>query len=105
MQPAQVMNKFQAVPNPSLLRQIQGEYLEMPGLKLTLGQAQRLLGLEAACCETLLNGLVEMRFLARGPDGQFLRVLEGSENGPMSRHMVRGTLRGERPTGRRKETA
>ena len=98
------MNKFQPAADSQLLRRIQGEYLEMPGLKLTLCQAQRLLGLEAACCETLLNGLVELKFLTLGLDGQFARFSEGS-GGPTPRHMAKATLSGEPPTTRRKEIA
>src|SRR4051794_10010214 len=37
-----------------VLRRVQGEFLEMPGLRLTDAQARRLWGLDAASCESLL---------------------------------------------------
>ena len=46
------------------LRLIQAEYREIPGLKLTRPQAQRLWGLEQQLCETLLESLIAARFLS-----------------------------------------
>jgi len=56
------------------LRRVQGEFLEMPGLKLTAPQAQRLWGLDREMCEALLGALVDARFLARTADGAFMRL-------------------------------
>ncbi|MGE5816062.1 MAG: hypothetical protein ACM36C_16350 [Acidobacteriota bacterium] len=56
-----------------VLQRIQGEYLEMPGLRLTTAQAQRLWGLERDICETLLAALVDTKFLCRTRDGAFVR--------------------------------
>ena len=56
-----------------VLRRVQGEYLEMPGLRLTTAQAQRLWGLDPAVCESLLDALVDARFLFRTRDGAFVR--------------------------------
>ncbi len=56
-----------------VLQRIQGEYLEMPGLRLTTAQAQRLWGLERDVCETLLAALVDNKFLCRTRDGAFVR--------------------------------
>lgn len=56
-----------------VLERIQGEYLEMPGLRLTTAQAQRLWGLDREVCETLLGALVDTRFLCRTRDGAFIR--------------------------------
>lgn len=55
------------------LRRIRGEYLEMPGLRLTALQAQRLWNLDRAACDALLGALVEARFLRRTSDGAFVR--------------------------------
>ena len=41
-----------------VLRRVQGEFLEMPGLRLTEAQARRLWGLDAASCGALLGKLV-----------------------------------------------
>ena len=57
-----------------VLRRVQGEFLEMPGLRLTQPQARRLWGLDAASCDALLGTLVEANFLFRTRDGAFMRV-------------------------------
>ncbi|HEX5110696.1 MAG TPA: hypothetical protein VFV95_19735 [Vicinamibacterales bacterium] len=55
------------------LRRVRGEYNEMPGLRLTPAQAQRLWGLDRAACDALLGALVDAKFLARTRDGAFVR--------------------------------
>ena len=55
------------------LRRVRGEYIEMPGLRLTTAQAQRLWGLDRAACDALLGALVESKFLLRTRDGAFVR--------------------------------
>ena len=55
------------------LRRVQGEYIEMPGLRLTTAQAQRLWGLDRAACDALLGALVDAKFLLRTRDGAFMR--------------------------------
>ena len=57
-----------------VLRRVQGEFLEMPGLRLTTPQARRLWGLDAAACDALLGALIESKFLFRTRDGAFMRV-------------------------------
>ena len=56
-----------------VLRRIQGEFLEMPGLCLTEAQARRLWGLEATVCSALLDALIDAKFLFRTRDGAFMR--------------------------------
>lgn len=56
-----------------VLRRIQGEYIEMPGLRLTVVQAQRLWGLNRAVCDAVLSTLVDTRFLSRNADGTYAR--------------------------------
>jgi hypothetical protein len=63
-----------------VLQRIQGEYLEMPGLRLTAAQAQRLWGLERDVCDALLGALVDAKFLTRTRDGAFVRV-DGAQPG------------------------
>lgn len=55
------------------LSRIRGEYAEMPGLKLTVAQAQRLWGLDRDSCYRWLTGLADSGFLARTRDGAFVR--------------------------------
>lgn len=53
------------------LARIRGEFLEMPGLRLTLAQARRLLGLDQEVCRCLLEMLVDLKFLQRTPGGTY----------------------------------
>ena len=63
----------QQEPLDDVLRRVQGEYIEMPGLRLTLAQAQRLWGLDRNACDALLGALVDAKFLLRTRDGAFVR--------------------------------
>ena len=71
-----------------VLSRVKGEFLEMPGLRLTEPQARRLWGLDAASCGALLKALVEAKFLFRTRDGSFMRVEYAAP--------VRATLRSHR---------
>jgi hypothetical protein len=57
-----------------VLRRVESEFLEMPGLRLTEPQARRLWGLDVASCNALLGALVEAKFLFKTRDGAFMRV-------------------------------
>ncbi|MGH9142585.1 MAG: hypothetical protein ACRD2I_15750 [Vicinamibacterales bacterium] len=61
-------------PIEEMLRRVQGEFLEMPGLRLTGAQARRLWGLDTSMCEALLGALVDAKFLFKTRDGAFMRV-------------------------------
>lgn len=63
----------QQQPLDEVIRRVQGEYIEMPGLRLTTAQAQRLWGLDRTACDTLLGALVDAKFLFRTRDGAFVR--------------------------------
>lgn len=52
-----------------MLRRICSEYLEMPGLCLTLKQAQRLWDLDEEACREALQLLVNITFLCRADAG------------------------------------
>jgi hypothetical protein len=56
-----------------ILRRIQAEFREMPGLRLTPAQAQRLWNLTRGTCDAALSYLVDHRFLFRTTDGAFIR--------------------------------
>ena len=45
----------------------------MPGLRLTLAQAQRLCGVERALCMAVLDALVANKFLCVKRDGTYAR--------------------------------
>jgi hypothetical protein len=61
-----------------LLRRIRGEFLEMPGLRLTEAQAARLWGMDLTACSELLRCLIDTRFLFRTRDGAVMRVEPGT---------------------------
>ena len=63
------------------LRRIRGEYLELPGLRLTCAQAQRLWGLDPQTCASLLGSLARDEFLYLLEDGTYGR---SCERGPVS---------------------
>ena len=57
---------------PQLLTRIRGEFLEMPGLRLTIPQARRLLGLDMLTCSAALAILKAAGVLATTRDGAFV---------------------------------
>ena len=61
-------------PADHMRQRVIGEYLEMPGLSLTVPQARRLLGLDTSTCERLLEELVDQHFLRRTPHGVYVRA-------------------------------
>jgi hypothetical protein len=58
----------------AILRRVQGEFLEMPGLRLTEAQARRLWTMDAAMCSAVLERLIKAGFLFRTRDGSLMRV-------------------------------
>jgi hypothetical protein len=84
--------------NESMLQRICGEYLEMPGLQLTLGQAQRLWGLDEETCARSLDVLVESGFLVRTSRDLYARPTEGSVAPPTPR-MAKASINGMRAGG------
>jgi len=63
----------QPQPLEDILRRIKGEYIEMPGHRLTVAQAQRLWGLDRAECDAVLGALVDSKFLIRNRHGAYVR--------------------------------
>jgi hypothetical protein len=57
---------------------IRAEYREIPGLCLSRWQVQRLWGLDADTCDTLLASLVDARFLRQTRGGAFIRADVGT---------------------------
>jgi hypothetical protein len=66
--------------NEEVVHRIRGEYTEMTGLRVTLPQAQRLWGLDAALWRLALDSLVQSGFLRRTESGQYLRLSDGPAN-------------------------
>ena len=59
------------------IARMEAEYHEMPGLVLTLREAERLLGLDQATCERAVEVLMGRRFLKQLPTGAYLRNRPG----------------------------
>ena len=57
----------------ALVMRIQGEFLEMPELQLTIPQAGRRFGLDRVVCEPILRLLASARVLTLTPEGAFKR--------------------------------
>jgi hypothetical protein len=55
------------------LQLLKSEFLEMPGLRLTVPQASRLIALDVDKTQPLLDALVDTGFLRRTPTG-FIRA-------------------------------
>jgi hypothetical protein len=69
-------------PGADLVRRIRCEYLEMPGLRVTARQAQRLFGLDVITCDKVLAGLLHSGFLSCTVDGMFRRTQAGDQVTP-----------------------
>jgi hypothetical protein len=77
-----------------ILQRVRGEFLEMPGLRLTSAQAQRLWGLNEPTCRALLEFLVEAKFLRCSSAGMYARTSDGPGELPLLRM---GALHDEYP--------
>ena len=65
------------MPDNIMLQRIRAEYLEMPGMRLTAPQVQRLCSIEPTVCQWALDALIDAKFLRVTPGGQYCRVTEG----------------------------
>ncbi len=61
-------------PNVNLLNRVRSEFIEMPGLRLRIDQAQRLWNLDRAICESVLRSLVEAKFLRCFENDLYVRL-------------------------------
>lgn len=68
-----------------ILQRVYGEFLEMPGLRLTSRQAQRLWGLDEPTCVQVLEYLVDAKFLCRSVNGGYCRSTDGPAPFPRPR--------------------
>ena len=66
-----------ASPPERLHERIRAEYREMPGMRLKSEQVQRLFGIERTMCQTVLDSLVEGKFLYASLDGHYARMTDG----------------------------
>jgi hypothetical protein len=57
-----------------LVHRVKNEFIEMPGLQLTLPQAARLWGLDHESSRKVIDSLVEVSFLRWTPQGTVIRA-------------------------------
>ncbi len=62
-----------ALLNDTEVNRLKGTFTEIPGTKLTAGEAARLCGLEPPRCEVILGVLEASGFLVARPDGSFVK--------------------------------
>ena len=72
---------------------VRGEFLEIPGLRLTHDQIRRLWGLSSETCATVLETLLHQRFLQLSAEGYY--VHGGRTVGPVHRASPCESLRRE----------
>ena len=86
-----------------MVQRIAGEYREMPGLRLTAAQAQRLFHLDSQACSEVLRELVQRKFLSCEADGRYTRLGEGATVFPI-RRMAKAQLDANAPASRTRAT-
>ena len=87
--------QFVPLANDQLLRTIWSEYAEMPGLKLSREQAQRLWAVDESTCTELLESLVAAKLLVRGADRQYARFSHSSQgvsDSPVQSRMAKAEI-------------
>ena len=94
------MHDMPADMGDALLKRVYSEFLEMPGLRLSIEQAQRLWGLNDRTCRELLDFLVDARFLCQTRSGMYTRSTEGLAEYPQPR-AVTAQVPGDRSVGKK----
>ena len=64
-------------PLDTVIERLRAEFMEMPGLRLTSKQVQRLCGVEPRVCDVVLSALVDEKFLCAKSDGAYARLSDG----------------------------
>jgi hypothetical protein len=90
------MNSARSAVDNRLLQRVYSEFVEMPGLRLTCRQAQRLWGLDEASCVRVLERLVDAKFLCRPDHGMYMRLTDGRASYPRLR-TIKARIDDDRP--------
>ncbi len=67
------MTRLSCDPLDDLFHRARAEFREMPGLRLTFSQMQRLWTLDDPTCQALVERLLHSRVLTRTPSGHYVR--------------------------------
>jgi hypothetical protein len=65
------------------IQNIRAEYADMPGMRLTTAQVQRLCGIGPVLCSAALDSLVRERFLCANGDGTYSRTSDSAALDPV----------------------
>jgi hypothetical protein len=57
-----------------LIARVAAEYAEMPGLSLTLPQAERLWSIDSVTCRAVFSALMHGNIVRQNPRGRYVRV-------------------------------
>jgi hypothetical protein len=68
-----------------VLERIRAEYLEMPDMRLTIEQIERLCGVDREICRIVLDALVEAKFLGVHRNGTYARFTDATTGGPAAK--------------------
>ena len=74
MKPIDIDDESAAARFDDALRRAEAEFLEMPGLRLTVAQASKLWSFDSSLCSAVLSTLVERRFLIQTRNEFFSRA-------------------------------
>jgi hypothetical protein len=66
------------LPYEQVFERIRAEFVEMPGMRLTTAQVERLAGENRAICQSVLDDLVRAGFLCASENGSYGRVPDAS---------------------------
>jgi hypothetical protein len=67
---------MKTLPYQQAFERIRAEYMEMPGMRLTAAQVERLSGSERAICTRVLDDLVRANFLCVRPNRTYARFTD-----------------------------
>jgi hypothetical protein len=66
------------LPYEQVFARIRAEFLEMPGMRLTPAQVERLAGVDRSICQAVLEDLVRAGFLCISENGRYGRLSDGT---------------------------
>jgi hypothetical protein len=83
-----------------VIERLRAEFVEMPDLRLSAEQVERLCGVEHTMCQSILDALVDAKFLCRKPDGTYARLTDQSTLGERASSEPRSSLPSTAGSGR-----
>ena len=72
---------------PALVTRVRAEFMEMPGLRLSIAEATRLWGMDHSVCSTVLESLVRMDL---NDEQRAAKMLKGVKGKRLTYHQTDG---------------